>query len=257
MGFAAELFQRGILNKADLDGLELKWGNADAFATLAKKIAYREGIGDLLAEGTYRAALKLGKLKNKNLLPYAITSKGISIGAHGIRSKRDFSREIGYACSVQGGDHSSMTDLPIDGWGSEIWTIFNDSAVMCIFTSFSLSPNFRYEFYNAVTGQNLSRKEWLNGGGMKALQIQRALLLLGGPDLMWNPKVDDDNPERFYEPLPTGPCKGQAADKASVKQKVLKYYEQAGWDQNGIPTSKMLNRLKLENVDKSLIKLRV
>jgi aldehyde:ferredoxin oxidoreductase len=149
-----------------------------------------------------------------------------------------------------------MTDLPIDGWGSEIWTIFNDSAIMCIFTSFSISSTFRYEFYNAITGQNLSRKGWLHGGGMKTLQIQRALLLLGGPDIRWNPIVDDDNPARFYEPLPTGPCKGQTADKESVKQKVKKYYDQAGWDQNGIPTSETLTTLKLEYVDVCLGKLR-
>jgi aldehyde:ferredoxin oxidoreductase len=256
LGFAGELFQRGILTKGDLDGLELKWGDADAFAALAKKIAYREGIGDVLAEGTYRAAVKIGKMKGKNLLPYAITGKGISIGAHGIRSGRDFSREIGYACSVQGGDHTSMTDLPIDGWGSEIWTIFNDSAVMCLFTSFSLTPTFRYEFHNALTGQTLTRKGWLQGGGIKTLEIQRALLLLGGPDLTWKPKADDDNPERFYEPLPTGPCKGQAADRASVKAKVKQYYEQAGWDQNGVPTSETLTKLKLEFVDESLKRLR-
>ena len=256
LGFTAELFQRGIITKADLDGLELKWGDADAFATLAKKIARREGIGDILAEGAHRAAIELGKLKGINLMPYAITGKGISIGAHGIRSGRDFSREIGYACSVQGGDHSSMTDFPIDGWGSEIWQIFNDSAVMCIFTSFNLSPTFRYEFYSAITGETLSRRSWLNGGGMKTLQIQRALLLLGGPDLTWNPKVDDDNPERFYEPLPTGPCKGQAADRASVKRKVRQYYEQAGWDQKGIPTAETLAQLKLEYVNDSLSRIR-
>jgi aldehyde:ferredoxin oxidoreductase len=256
LGFAAELFQHGILTNADLDGIELKWGDAHAFAALANKIVKREGIGDILAEGTYRAAIKLGKLKGKNLMSYTVTGKGISIGAHGIRSGRDFSREIGYACSVQGGDHSSMTDLPIDGWGSEIWTIFNDSAVMCIFTSFSLSPSFRYEFYSALTGLSLSRKGWLNGGGIKTLQIQRSLLLLGGPDIHWNPRVDDDNPERFYEPLPTGPCKGQAADKASVKRKVQEYYNQAGWSQNGIPTVETLAKLKLEYVDKSLRKLR-
>jgi aldehyde:ferredoxin oxidoreductase len=257
LGFAAELYQRGILTKEDLDGIELKWGNVEAFAVLLRKIASREGIGDLLAEGTYRAALELGKHKGTNLLPYTVTGKGISIGAHGIRSGRDFSREIGYACSVQGGDHTSMTDLPIDGWGSEIWTIFNDSAVMCIFTSFSLSPTYRYDFYTALTGQPLRRKDWLNNGGMKTLQIQRAMLLLGGPDLKWNPSVDDDNPTRFYEPLPTGPCKGQTADHARVKRKVKQYYEQAGWDQNGIPTPETLTKLKLNYVNESLTRLRL
>jgi aldehyde:ferredoxin oxidoreductase len=91
---------------------------------------------------------------------------------------------------------------------------------------------------------------------MKTLQIQRALLLLGGPDIKWNPKVDDDNPERFYEPLPSGPCKGQAANKESVKRKVHQYYEQAGWDQNGIPTSETLRKLNIEYVDENLRRVR-
>ncbi|MFB3889834.1 MAG: aldehyde ferredoxin oxidoreductase C-terminal domain-containing protein [Candidatus Bathyarchaeia archaeon] len=256
MGFAAELYQRGIMTKADLDGVDLKWGDADAFAALARKIALRDGVGDLLAEGTYRAALKLGKKKGKDLLPYAVTSKGVSVGAHGIRSGRDFSSEIGYACGVQGGDHTSLTDLPVDGWGSEIWSIFNDSAVLCTFTAFGISMDFKFSFYSAVTGQNLSRRKWLNGGGMRTLQIQRALLLLGGPDLKWNPRIDDDNPSRFYTALPSGPWVGKSADKNSVRGKVKRYYEEAGWDQNGVPTSETLKRLNLDSVDEALRKLR-
>lgn len=256
MGFAAELFQRGILSKNDLDGIELRWGDAEAFAALAKKIAAREGIGDLLAEGTYRAALKIGKMKQKDLLKYAVQSKGIGIGAHGIRSGMDFSNEIGFACSVQGGDHSSMTNLPLEGYGSEIWEVFYDSAIMCKFTCFGFPENSRFELYRAITGLNLTRNEWARNGGLKALQIQRALLLLGGPDVTWNPKVDDDNPSRFYEPLPSGPCKGKAADKTSVREGVQKYYEEAGWDANGIPKSEALVGLGLGEVDKALKKLR-
>jgi aldehyde:ferredoxin oxidoreductase len=256
MAFAAELYQRGILTKANLDDIELKWGDADAFAALARKIAMRDGIGDVFAEGTYRAALRLGKLKNKDLMPYAVHGKGISVGAHGVRSGRDFSRAVGYACSVQGGDHTSQTDLPIDGWGSEVWTIFNDSAVICLFNTFGLSTEFKFKFYNAVTGQTLTREKWLNGGGLKTLQIQRALLLLGGPDVKWNPNVDDDIPGRFYEPLPTGPYKGKAANRASVKRKVQKYYEQAGWDKSGVPTKETLVRLNLKDIDEALVPLR-
>jgi aldehyde:ferredoxin oxidoreductase len=256
MGFAAELFQRGILSKEDLDGIELKWGNARAFATLARKIALREGIGDLLAEGTYRAALKIGEMKGKDVLQYAVQSKGIGIGAHGIRSGKDFSTPIGYACSVQCGDHTSMTNVPIEGSESEVWEIFNDSAVICMFNSFGFSRNFKFDFYNAITGLSLTREEWARGGGLKTLQIQRALLLLGGPDLKWNPKVDDDNPPRFYELLPSGPCKGKTADKTSVRESVQEYYKEAGWDKNGIPKSSTLRKLKLENVDKALTMLR-
>lgn len=256
MGFAAELFQRGILTREDLDGIEPKWGDVDAFASLARKIAFREGIGDLLAEGTYRAALKIAETKGKDVMQYAIQSKGIGIGAHGIRSGRDFSTEIGYACSVQCGDHTSMTDLPIDGPGSEVWEVFNDSAVVCNFNGFGLPRKFKFDFYNAVTGIDLTREEWARGGGLKTLQIQRALLLLGGPDLKWNPRVHDDNPSRFYEPLPSGPYKGKAADHAAVKKSIRKYYEEAGWDENGVPKTETLNRLELGNVDAALRKLR-
>lgn len=256
MGFASELFQRGILSKDDVDGIELKWGDAEAFAALAKKIAAREGVGNLLAEGTYRAALKIGKMKHRDLLKYAVQSKGIGIGAHGIRSGMDFSNEITFACSVQGGDHSSMTDLPLNDYGSEIWEVFYDSAIMCKFTCFGFPEDSKFELYSAITGFNLSRDEWARNGGLKTLQIQRALLLLGGPDLFWNTKVDDDNPSRFYEPLPSGPCKGKSADKARVRKKVQKYYEEAGWDAGGIPKSETLSKLGLDKVDKALEKLR-
>jgi aldehyde:ferredoxin oxidoreductase len=256
MGFAAELFQRGILSRDDLDGAELRWGDAEAFAALAKKIAARQGIGDLLAEGTYRAALKIGKMKREDLLKYAVQSKGIGIGAHGIRSGMDFSNEITFACSVQGGDHSSMTGLPLDGYDSEIWEVLDDSAVMCKFTCFGFPENSKFELYSAITGLSLTRDEWARNGGLKTLQIQRALLLLGGPDLFWNPKVDDDNPSRFYEPLPSGPCKGKAADRTSVRENVQKYYEEAGWDMNGIPKSETLAELGLGKVDDALRKLR-
>ena len=257
MGFAAELYQRGILSKEDLDGTELKWGDTEAFANLAKKIALRQGIGDLLAEGTYRAALKIGKMKRRDVLQYAVQNKGIGIGAHGIRSGKDFSNDITYACSVQCGDHTSMTDLPLDGSDSEVWEIFNDSAVLCNFSGgFGLPRNLKFDFYNAITGLELTREGWAKGGGLKTLQIQRALLLLGGPDLTWNPNVDDDNPRRFYEPLPSGPYKGKAADRSKVKKSVQEYYEAAGWDENGIPTSATLKKLGLANVDRALTELR-
>jgi aldehyde:ferredoxin oxidoreductase len=147
--------------------------------------------------------------------------------------------------------------LPIDGSGSEVWEAFNDSAVLCIFSGgFGLPRNFKFDFYNAVTGLSLTRENWGKGGGLKTLQIQRALLLLGGPDLKWNPKVHDDNPSRFYEPLPSGPCKGKAADRTSVRESVLQYYKEVGWDENGIPKSETLKKLELGDVDKALRKLR-
>ena len=256
LGFAAELFQRGILTKDDLDGLELRWGNTEAFATLARKIAFREGIGNLLAEGTYRAALKIGETKKRDLLTYAVQSKGIGIGAHGIRSGKDYPETYSYACSVQGGDHTSTACLPLHDFRSELIMTFNDSAVYCYFNIFGIPRNLKFEFYKAVTGIELTQEEWLNTKALRILQLQRAMLLLGGPDLKWNPKIHDVNPPRFYEPLPSGPYKGKTIDKTEVEKEIAKYYEAVGWDENGIPKTETLKKLGLDNVDKALERLR-
>ena len=256
MGFAAELYQRGILTKKDLEGLELRWGGTEAFASLARKIAFREGMGDLLAEGTYRAALEIGKMKKTNVLQYAVQTKGISIGAHGIRSGKDYPEAISYACSVQCGDHTSTTGLPIDGSNSEVWEIFNDSGVYCNFNSFGVPRKVKFNFYEAVTGLELTPEEWSKRKAFRILQLQRAMLLLGGPDLKWTPRTDDDNPPRFYEPLLSGPYKGKTAERAKVEDDRKKYYEEAGWDENGIPKKDTLKKLGLEDVDKALEKLR-
>ena len=82
------------------------------------------------------------------------------------------------------------------------------------------------------------------------------MLLLGGPDLKWNPKIHDANPPRFYEPLPSGPYKRKAANKAKVEEEKRRYYEAVGWDKNGIPKTETLRILGLEDVDKRLEKLR-
>lgn len=256
LGFTAELYQRGILTKVDLDGIELEWGDVKAFASLIQKITSREGVGDLLAQGTYRAALKIAELKKLDVLQYAVQSKGIGIGAHGIRSGKDYPHIISYACSVQGGDHTSIASLPFHGSGSELWHIFNDSAVFCNFNSFGLRRKVILDFYEAVTGEELTQEEWCNFRGLRVLQLQRAMLLLGGPDLKWSPKIHDDNPPRFYEPLASGPYKGRTVQKAKVLKAKQKYYGEAGWDENGIPTSESLRRLGLENVDTALGKLR-
>jgi aldehyde:ferredoxin oxidoreductase len=256
LGFVAELFQRGIMTKEDLDGLEPKWGDAEAFGALAKKIAFREGIGNLLAEGTYLAALKIGEMKNVDLLEYAVQCKGISLGAHGIRSGKDYPINISYACSVQGGDHTSVACLPLNDSRSELIMIFHDSAVYCYFNIFGIPRNLKFEFYKAVTGLELTQQKWVNTKALRIVQLQRAMLLLGGPDLKWKPKIHDENPARFYEPLPSGPYKGKTVDKAKFEQDKKEYYEAVGWDKNGIPKSAVLKRLGLEDVDKALDKLR-
>jgi len=248
LGFAGELYQRGILTKEDLDGIELEWGNTGAFAALAEKIAVREGIGDILAEGSYRAALKIGEMKGKNVAQYAVQVKGVALGAHGIRSGKDYTTEISYACSVQAGDHTSVAYMPIDHGDSELAIILPDSGVYCWFNAFELKEA-TWDFLKAVTGWKIGPEEWYKTTALRILQLQRALLLLGGPDHKWNPKVHDDNPPRFYESLPSGPYAGKKVNRAKFEESKKEYYEAAGWDENGIPKSEVLKQLGLEEVD--------
>ena len=254
LGFAAELYEKGILTRKDLDGIDLKWGNVRAFETLAEKIAARQGIGDILAEGVYRAALKLGKQKGIDLMKYVVHSKGVSIGAHGVRSGKDFlSHNISYAVSVQGGDHTSASNLPLDD--SELSTIFADSSTYCFFTTFAIEDTELFQLYEAVTGWQLPGKEWYNTKALRILTLQRTMLLLGGPDAKWRPRLDDDNPPRFWEPLPTGPFKGKKVNRKKFEADRLKYYKAVGWDDNGVPTSQTLKRLGLEDLEAGLREL--
>jgi len=250
MAFATELYQRGILKEEDF-GFKPEWGNAEAFDKLAWLIAKREKIGDILAEGTYLAAKKIGEMRGIDCMPYAVHVKGIEIGAHGTRSDKDYTHDISYAVSVQGGDHTSAAS---DGFRDMSGSIFNDSAVVCSFCG--SSQNIMFDYAKAVTGFNISVDSWRRNQGPRIITLQKALLLMGSPKVNWEPVIDDDNPPRFYEPLPSGPYKGKTTDKELVIQKRAAYFETLGWDKRGIPTKETLEKYGLGDLEASMAKLR-
>jgi len=252
LAFAAELYQRGIIGKEDLGGIQLEWGNTKAFGELARKISKREGLGDIFAEGSYRAALKIGKKRGKSLTQYAVAEKGVAIGAHGVRSGRDYPDIMAYACNVQAGDHTSLPSTPTERENDEFNTILHDSAVYCSFNTFSTGTDLIWDFFTAVTGWQDQRQEWYETNAPRILQLQRAMLLLGGPDLKWKANVDDDNPPRFYEPLPTGPYKGKKVDRKLFEEQKQEYYEAMGWDRNGLPKPETLRKFGLNSVETKL-----
>jgi aldehyde:ferredoxin oxidoreductase len=256
MGFAAELYQRGILTKEDI-GFPLEWGDTEAFDKIAHMMAYREGIGDILAEGTYRAAFKIAEMKGlkpDELLKNAVHVKGIEIGAHGTRSDADYTHDISYAVSVQGGDHTSVA---VDGYNDMSGALFFDCAVYCTFTSRGPSQELQFDFAKAVTGFPITIESWRRINGPRIITLQKALLLMGGPDVTWEPLVDDENPDRFYEPLPSGPYKGKTTDKERVELRRQAYFETLGWDDRGIPKKETLDRLDLSELDPVMEKYRI
>ena len=253
LGFAAELYQRGILTKDEL-GFELNWGDCSSFAKLVKLIAERKGVASILAEGTFRAMRKLSELKKVDLSRYAVQTKGIGLGAHGVRSKKDYPSIAGYAVSVQGGDHTSIPSPFLQY--SEDWFVFYDSAVICGFNSYAFAGEPLIDFLNAVTGWDVTLEEWNNAIKKRILNVQRILLLLGGPDARWDPRRDDDQPPRFYEPLPSGPYKGAKIDREEVEAEKKKYYQRLGWDEQGIPKKEELERLGLGELASAVDKIK-
>jgi len=235
MGLAFELYQRGILTKDDV-GYELRWGDVKVAARLMEDIAYRRGIGKILAEGTYRAAREISRMKEVDVFKYAVQVKGIAVGAHGIRSGKDYPQPHAYTASVQGGDHTSVAP--------EQDSVFLDSAVICSFNT--VDRDTMIGLLNAVIGWRVTQDELLKEIATRVLTLQRILLLLGGPDVFWDPRRDDDNPPRFYEPLPTGPYRGSKVDKNKVEELKKKYYEELGWDEYGIPKEETLKKLGIE-----------
>ncbi|NIU82164.1 MAG: aldehyde ferredoxin oxidoreductase, partial [Candidatus Thorarchaeota archaeon] len=232
------------------------WGDAEAFDKLAWLIAKREKIGDTLAEGTYRAALKIAQDKGmapEELLKYAVHVKGIEIGAHGTRSDADYTHDISYAANVQGGDHTSVA---VDGYSELSAAVFTDSAVICNFCFYGVPQELVFDYAKAITGFPITREKWRTVNGPRIVTLQRALLLLGGPDVIWEPIKDDDNPPRFYEPLPSGPYKGDTTDKKVVEEKRLSYFETLGWDEFGIPKKETLVKLDLKDLESSMRRLR-
>ncbi|MCJ7730788.1 aldehyde ferredoxin oxidoreductase [Candidatus Bathyarchaeota archaeon] len=253
--FAVELHQRGILTDKDF-GFKPEWGNADHFDRILRMMASREGIGDILAEGTYLAAHRIAELKGRKpeeLLKYAVHVKGIEIGAHGTRSDKDYTHDISYAASVQGGDHTSTAS---DGYSDMSGAVFTDSGVFCDFTYDGVPQEMVFDFAKAITGFDINLHQWRSETGPRIVTLQKALLLLGGPGLVWEPLKDDDNPPRFYEPLPTGPYKGKTTDRKMVDMKLQAYFDTLGWDKRGIPTKETLQKLDLAFLERSMAKLR-
>ncbi|MFC1873801.1 aldehyde ferredoxin oxidoreductase C-terminal domain-containing protein [Chloroflexota bacterium] len=105
LNWLMELYAHGIITAADTDGIPMKWGSPEVIIGMARKLSYREGIGDLLAQGIPVAAKKFGKASEK----YLLIIKGFVSCIHSPNLK---TRVIGHAVSAIG--HDSQTQPRLD-----------------------------------------------------------------------------------------------------------------------------------------------
>lgn len=260
VSWAMEAFERGLLTREDLDGVELKFGNVDATLEVLGKMAHREGkVGALLSDGVKVASEKLGKGSSH----FAIHSKGLELPAYDIRGIKGMG--LALAVAVRGGDHLTAvvygTELVGKWWkfsgidrfsaenkGYEIkvhedlMTLY-DIVGVCKFTRHMFFAEAYPEMIKAVTGMKLSVTD-LFAIGERVYNLQRAFNAREGLD-----RKADSLPARVFEdPIPKGISKGSRIKRSEFERMLDDYYQVRGWSWNGVPTKVKLVSLDLYEV---------
>jgi aldehyde:ferredoxin oxidoreductase len=255
VALAMDLFEKGVLTKKDTGGLNLKFGNEEAYAKMPSMIANRQAIGNILADGAKRAAKKIGKGAEK----LAVEVKGMEYPAYDPRGT--IGMALAYATSDRGACHLRAWPVAADAYGSQDpWspegkaaicvedqtrTSVKWSFIFCDFYSVNF-PNMA-KYYSAVTGVQ-SSEEHLRKVGRRIWNLTRAFNVREGFT-----RKDDTMPERMEkEPLPDGKPKGHVVPRADFEKMLSEYYKLWGWDDQGRPTKKALDEAGLGDIVKKL-----
>jgi len=268
LAWAMECVEKGIIDRAEV-GMDLVFGSAEAAMAMVEKIVAREGFGDILAEGAWRAARRYGK----KALDLVVHAKGQEFPAHEPRLKRSLA--LAYATVPKGADHCSsehdvaiapdasdaifqaisplgiLERLPLTSLNApkvrfyyitqQMFSLY-DTLAICLF----VCPPIRYfsfdqlvELVNAATGWNTSLLElfWV---GERKTNLCRAFNAREGIDA-----ASEALPPRMYEPLRGGPTDGLRVDREEFEKAMALYFEMAGWTPKGVPTRGKLEALGL------------
>ena len=256
IAFAIECFEKGIITTEDTDGLALSFGDSEGVFELIQKIAKREGIGDVLAEGVRYAAEVFGGGSSD----FAMQIKGLEIS--GYESRDAPAMMLAYMTADIGAHHNRAWAITYD---IEVGRdgVTPDKAAKVIELQ-HIRP-----LLDALGG---CRLQWVELG-MPLDYYVPAMKTITGVDRSWDDLIHvaervwnltrsfwvremdgfgrewDYPPPRWYtDPVPTGPSKGKLITKENVDKLLDMYYEQRGWDQNGIPTREKLDQLGLDFV---------
>jgi len=249
---ATEWYEKGLIKKENLQGLDLRWGNYEAFMELACMIGEREGIGDLLADGSVIAAEKLGPEAEKCITH---TKRQARTNVD-VRCVTAYS--FGLATATRGGDHlrgskalfgepGQYEGVPEAVYNHNLVCTIADALEICKFHTLYLRMLYDLkdmaDIYEGVTGVKVDEK------GMKKIAdriwtLERAFIVREGIT-----RKDDFLVGRYMdEPMHGGPLDGLAFDREKWNKMLDEYYEIVGWNKDGIPTRATLERLGLKAV---------
>ncbi|HEY9152419.1 MAG TPA: aldehyde ferredoxin oxidoreductase family protein [Anaerolineales bacterium] len=273
IAFAMECYEKGIITKEQTNGIELKFGDAEAMLAALDSIVKVEGpLGKVLSQGSERAAQLWGNGADECL----ITVKGAEAPAHMPQAKRSLG--LIYAVNPFGADHQSSehdwmveegiaSDLymgrlamlgmpnklePLSlgpdkvkfAYLTEVFYSILDTVELCQFVwgpAWTLyGPKEMVDFVKAVTGWDVTLDE-LMAVGMRRLNLMRMFNAREGFD-----RKQDKLPKKFFKALQgTGPTAGIALTHDEIDSAIDEYYKLAGWTPTGIPTTDTLKKLDL------------
>ncbi len=253
LAFLTECVEKNLIKQTELE-IPLHFGKWNHLAEIAEYTAYQKGLlGKLLAMGSKRIAEYIGKEAKK----YLYEVKGLEIAGHSARGLRQMS--LGYATATRGGSHHDtrptyypndpevdpkFTHQPEYSFNSQNNTAVGDSLVLCRFIherSFGTQINETLaEAVSYVTGWDITKQELVEIGE-RIYTLERLINVSCGID-----RRSDVLPYRVMnEPIPDGPSKGWMCSHEDLQKMLDEYYKLRGWDENGIPTNKTLQRLKI------------
>jgi aldehyde:ferredoxin oxidoreductase len=264
IAFAMECYEKGILTDKETDGLKLEFGNHKAMNQMIVKIANREGLGNLMAEGVKIASEKIGK----NSQRFAMHVKGLELPGWAIRGAP--SMGLAYATADRGGCHQrawpisyelgsktpdGKTSERYDPQGKALGTKYDQdigsslySLIACDFSTGAIGTQRYIDLLNAATGWTYNMDKFREAGE-RIWNLIRAFNVREGIT-----KEDDTLPPRIFEdPLPTGIAEGRVVLRKDFERMLKEYYELRGWNANtGAPEYETLKRLDLEDIAKKL-----
>ncbi len=247
IGFAMECYERKLITRKDT-GIELTFGNHEAMVEMIKKIAYREGFGDVLAEGVRRVSERIEKSGR-----FAVHVKGLELP--GWDARGSIGQGLAYATACTGGDHTKAATVGTEiGEGYDRYSPIGKAELVkkmqdknAVFDSLSICNNGPNRVLDLkicsrlladITGWDVNEDElWMTGERIN--NLERLINVREGIG-----RKDDTLPERlFKDPVPEGPAKGHCVGTGDFNVMLDEYYRLRGWNSQGIPTKEKLEVL--------------
>ena len=247
VGFVMEAFERGMIDAKDLDGIEPRFGVAEAALALVEKMARVEGCGEWLSQGVAVIAERYPDAND-----FAMHVKGLEMPAYHPNAAKGTA--LAYAISERGACHlrgaplgelfsGAAEPLNIEGKpkmfrdhqaDKAVW----NSACLCYFPGYGMKLKELWQLVNAATGFDYASVGELELVGERISTLARLINVREGFT-----RVQDTLPTRnLSQPLIVGSGGGQIVDLAPMLDE---YYRLMGWNQNGVPSPQRLQELSL------------